>query len=466
MIINHNLLAMNAQRQLGITGRNKEKSTEKLASGYRINRAADDAAGLAISEKMRRKIRGLTQGVANAQEGVGVCQVADGALVEVSDMLHRISELAVKSANGTNSDEDREYMQQEVAQLVSEIDHIGSTATYNEIKLFDGKEAFDGSGFINTSKPSTDGDFFQLFGTDISKTGYMQEPLTPDMVADKTDDTMGDEYLAKGNPFVSIHIEMDKIKGGDLKNLVGTTFFVNCCTKCCPNTVNFTDGVGITRSAGVINIGMKKADGSFYTNEYADFCKYITDSMKGNTPNHIEFAYGKAALGTDKTLYIFDTDNNSWTQDAKEAAYFCDTKEIYGNMGESGKIIWIQSGNEPDDGIKLMIGNVSSLSLGITGVDVSTVKGALSVIGTCKAAMERVMLNRSRIGAQQNRLEHTIANEDNIVENLTAAESLIRDTDMAKEMVRFSTTGILEQAGVSMLAQANQVKQGVLALLG
>ena len=464
MIINHNLLAMNAQRQLGITGRNKAKSTEKLASGYRINRAADDAAGLAISERMRRKIRGLTQGVANAQEGVGICQVADGALVEVSDMLHRISELAVKSANETNSDEDREYMQQEVALLVSEIDHIGSTTTYNEIKLFDGKEAFDGSGIVNTSKPSTDGDFFQLFGTSISKTGYMQEALTPNMVEGTTDDTMEDEYLNKGNPFVSIHIEMDKIKDGDLKNLIGTTFFVNCCTKCCPNTVNFTDGIGITKSAGVINIGMKKADGSFYTTEYADFCKYITDSMKGKTPNHIEFAYGKATA--DKTLYIFDTDNNSWTQDAKESAYFCDTKDIYGDMGESGKIIWIQSGNEPEDGIKLKIGNVSSLSLGITSVDISTVKGALSVIGTCKAAMERVMLNRSRIGAQQNRLEHTIANEDNIIENLTAAESLIRDTDMAKEMVRFSTTGIVEQAGVSMLAQANQVKQGVLALLG
>lgn len=462
MVIQHNMAALYTQRQLGVNRKSKTKTMEKLSSGYRINRAADDAAGLAISEKMRRKIRGLAQGVANTQEGVSVCQVADGALVEVNDMLHRISELSVKSANGTNTDEDREYIQQEVAQLVKEIERIGETTSFNEIKLFDGTEAFDGSGVIDTTKPSTDGEFFQLFGDKISKTGYMQEKLTPDMVADKTDTT---NFGTSSNPYVSVHIEMDTL--GDLKELVGKTFFVNCCTKCCPTTVNFTDEAGITRSPGVINIGVKKPDGSdFYHKEYADFCKYIVDSMKGNHPNHIEFAYGKQDKGTDKTLYIFDTDNNSWSQDQMEAAYFCDSKDIFGNMNDAGKTIWIHTGNEPGDGIGLKIGNVSAKGLGLVGLDVSTVNGAKNGINVSKTALQKVMNNRSRIGAQQNRLEHTIANEDNIVENLTAAESRIRDADMAKEMVRLSTMNILEQAGVSMLSQANQSNQGIMSLLG
>lgn len=462
MVIRHNMSALNVQRQFGINGKSKAKTMEKLSSGYRINRAADDAAGLAISEKMRRKIRGLAQGVANTLEGVSVCQVADGALVEVSDMLHRISELSVKSANGTNTDEDREYIQQEVAQLVREINRIGETTSFNEITLFDGKEAFDGSGIINTSKPSTDGPFFQLFGTNISKTGYMQEKLTPDMVEDTTDTT--NFINNKGNPYVSVHIKMDTL--GDLKDLAGKTFFVNCCTKCCPTTVNFTDEVGVTTLPGVINIGVKKIGGSFYKDEYADFCKYIVDSLKGNHPNHVEFAYGKAGTDKEKTLYIFDTDNNAWTQDSMEAAYFCDSKEIFGNMQDAGKTIWIHTGNEPGDGIGLKIGNISDKSLGLVGLNVSTVNGAGNAIDVSKIALQKVMYNRSQLGAQQNRLEHIIANEDNIVENLTASESRIRDADIAKEMVRLSTVNILEQAGVSMLSQINQNQQGVLSLLG
>lgn len=165
-------------------------------------------------------------------------------------------------------------------------------------------------------------------------------------------------------------------------------------------------------------------------------------------------------------LYIYDIDNNNWNQDEKEAAYFCDSKEVFGNIDQAGKRIWIQSGNEPGDGIWLQIGNVSALGLGIKNLKVSTVNGAINAIGVSKSALRKVMSNRSRIGAQQNRLEHAIDNENNIVENLTAAESRIRDADMAEEMVRLATINILELAGVSVLAQANQSKQGVLGLLG
>lgn len=387
MVIRHNMLAANAGRQLGMAGRNKADSTEKLSSGYRINRAADDAAGLSISEKMRRQIRGLKQGVKNTQEGVSVCQVADGALVEVSDMIQRISELSIKSANGTNTEEDRAYIQQEVGQLITEIDRIAETTTFNEIKLFDGLESF-GGGTINMSKPSTDGKFFQLFGNDISKTGYMQEALTHTMV-DASTSTLDTDPAA--NPYVSVHIKMNVLN--DLKDLVDTTFFVNCCTDCCPSTVVFTDTAGVTSVPGRIEIGMKKSDGSYF-NDATEFNKYIVDSLQGNDPSHVKFAY------KGETLFIYDIDNHSWTQDQKGAAYFCDSKEIFGNFEDAGKKIWIHTGCEPGEGIWLEIGNMSAQSLGIKSLDVSSENGAGVAMDASKDALRKVMKTRSRIGAQ------------------------------------------------------------------
>ncbi len=452
MVIRHNMLAVNAGRQVGIVSRSKADSMEKLSSGYRINRAADDAAGLAISETMRRQIRGVKQGVKNTQEGVSVCQVADGALTEVSDMIQRISELSVKAANGTNTDEDRAYIQQEVGQLITEIDRIAETTTFNEIRLFDGLESF-GGGTINMSKPSTDGKFFQLFGADISKTGYMQEALTYTMV-DKSTSVLDTDPAA--NPYVSVHINMGVLN--KLEDLVDSTFFVNCCTDCCPTTVMFTDAVGITTGPGKIEIGMKKADGTYFDNATV-FNEYIVNSLMGKDPDHVKFAY------KGNMLYIYDIDNHSWDQDQKEAAYFCDSKEIFGSFEDAGKKIWIHTGCEPGEGIWLEIGNMSAQGLGIKHLNVSSVNGAGAAMEISKEALRKVMKTRSRIGAQQNRLEHTIANEDNIVENLSAAESRIRDTDIATEMVTFANTNILEQAGTSMLAQANQQSDYILQLL-
>ena len=170
--IAHNLSAMNAQRQFGINTQSKTKSTEKLSSGYKINRAADDAAGLSISEKMRRQIRGLTQGVRNTQDGVSLCQVADGALAEVNDMLHRITELSVKSANGTNSEQDRQYIQEEINQILQEIDRIGDATEFNEIKIFKGPSAIGNNfGGPNGGSNSTTLDRnYSLTGTPIDKT--------------------------------------------------------------------------------------------------------------------------------------------------------------------------------------------------------------------------------------------------------------------------------------------------------
>lgn len=273
MVVQHNLTAMNSNRMLGITTKTQAKSTEKLSSGYKINRAADDAAGLSISEKMRRQVRGLTQASANAQDGISAVQTAEGALTEVHDMLQRMNELAVKAANGTNQSEDRSYIQSEVTALKNEIDRVASTTTFNENNMLNGDWA-----------------------------------------------------------------------------------------------------TGIKLQVG--------AEGS---------------------------------------------GNNT---------------------------------------IEVKIGKMDATSIGLSGnFAVSSADSASAAIGTIKSAIQKVSQQRSDLGAIQNRLEHTINNLDNVVENTTSAESAIRDTDMASEMVKYSNNNILAQAGQAMLAQSNQANQGVLSLL-
>ena len=271
MVVQHNLTAMNSNRMLGVTTKSQAKSTEKLSSGYKINRAADDAAGLAISEKMRRQIRGLTQASANAQDGISCVQTAEGALNEVHDMLQRMNELAVKAANGTNQSEDMSYINLEVQQLKSEIDRVSTTTTFNERMLLDGT-------------------------------------------------------------FKSISLQV-----------------------------------------------------------------------------------GAEGLSSNR--------------------------------------------------ITINITSINTAGLSLTPTSVSTQEKAQKAIGQIKDAIKTLNKQRAELGAIQNRLEHTINNLDNVVENTTSAESSIRDTDMATEMVRYSNNNILAQAGQSMLAQANQANQGVLSLL-
>ena len=270
MVVQHNLTAMNSNRMLGVNSATQAKSTEKLSSGYRINRAADDAAGVAISEKMRRQVRGLTQAAANAQDGISMVQTAEGALNEVHDMLQRMNELAIKAANGTMTTEDQGYVDKEVQALKTEIDRVAETTTFNEQSLL--KE--------------------------------------------------------------------------------GTTF----------------------------------------------------DLQVGSET----------------------TDNNL---------------------------------------IQVKIGKMDASTLGVKG-DAKSATNAKALVGQVKTAIQNLNAQRADLGAQQNRLEHTINNLNNVVENTTAAESQIRDTDMATEMVKYSNNNILAQAGQAMLAQANQSNQGVLSLLG
>ena len=273
MVVQHNLTAQNSNRMLGLTTNSLAKSTEKLSSGYKINRAADNAAGLAISEKMRRQVRGLTQASTNAQDGISAVQTAEGALNEVHDMLQRMNELAVQASNDTNMTKDRKYIQTEIDQLATEISRVANTTTFNEQSLLNG--CFSGK---------------------------------------------------------------------------------------------------------------------------------------------------KLQVGSEND----------------------DTKQI----------------------ITVSISGMSATSLNVNALKVTTHSLAGQAISSVKDALNKVSEQRSNLGAIQNRLEHTIANLDNVVENTTAAESRIRDTDMASEMVKFSNQNILQQAGQAMLAQANQSNQGVLSLLG
>ena len=305
MVVQHNLTAMNSNRMLGLTTKTQAKSTEKLSSGYKINRAADDAAGLAISEKMRRQIRGLTQASLNAQDGISSVQTAEGALNEVQDMLQRMNELAVKGENGTLTSQDRSYIASEVSQLMSEIDRVKETTTFNERSLLNG-------------------DFKD----------------------------------------VALQVGAESTEGNQIKVEI--------------------------KSMG-------------------------TDSLV-------------STLTVSKMKNAFN-----------DVTVLVSTFKGYGALPAADKA---QGGNE----IK------------------ASMFGALN--NWAKVAIKTVSQQRSDLGAIQNRLEHTINNLDNVVENTTSAESQIRDTDMATEMVKYSNNNILAQAGQAMLAQSNQANQGVLSLLG
>lgn len=465
MVISHNLQALNTLRLTNANISDFADSTKKVSSGYRIVTVADDPAGLALSEKMRRQIRGLNKGVENAKEAVNLCKIADGALNEVTDIIQRLNKLAVQAANGTEDDTDRHFIQQEADQLLKEIDRISETTVYNELAIFRGKE-FENSEGKTVINPSTNGTFFQLFGNNISKTGYMQEKLEPDDVTKST------SHLKEGNPYVSVHIDMGKLE--NISDLSGTTFFVNCCTNCCPTTVRFTDNTTVThsmqpsamnenQSAHVLDIGIKKPDGSYYTNA-KEFNQYIVDSLckSENNINHVEFGY------KDSVLFLYDIDNNDWSQSAKEMAYFCDMEigTVYPPLpiGIDDEL-WIQSGCEYDSGIWLTIGRMNTEILSLSGFDVTTVENAEYSITRAKNALQAVTENRSNIGAQQNRLEHTIYNEENIIEKLGASESRIRDTDMSTEMIRYSNLNIVLKAGHTMIAEANKNIEKLLTVL-
>jgi len=417
---------------LGITSKSQAKATEKLSSGYKINRAADDAAGLSISEKMRKQIRGLTQASANAQDGISAVQTAEGALTEVHDMLQRMNELAVKAANGTNSKDDRDYIQAEVDQLVTEIDRVSTTTKFNETYLLKGTNGTEpGKLTFETAKTNVGS---KIYG------GASAATVTFDNDGIATV-TMGDAKAFTWSNAVNC------TSGDDVAYTTSKA-----------NTVASTDGSKLT-------VGTK----TYYLYEGVtdDALKAVTagltaDEQKVTFNDSMEFNKAVKSAIADLSL-AGDIKNISFNKDgALEITAFSDL-----NKGLDVSL-HVGADSTKDNKIGLTIEMMSARGLGVNGikVDGSTDTNATAAIDTIKAAIQKVSEQRSALGAVQNRLDHTINNLDNVVENTTSAESAIRDTDMATQMVSYSNNNILAQAGQAMLAQANQSNQGVLSLLG
>ena len=408
MVVQHNLTAMNSNRMLGLTQGTQAKSTEKLSSGYRINRAADDAAGLAISEKMRKQIRGLTQASSNAQDGISAVQTAEGALNEVQDMLQRMNELAVKAANGTNSESDRSAIQDEIDQLTTEIDRVSTTTKFNETYLLKGRNATDGVNGKLTYAKAAEGcsviDATKGFGT-----------VTVGAATDGS--VAGTSYSYKT---VSVGEKQYKLIDVSSIEKTGSTAALTGAKLA---TQVSTSSVKAYTSLESLMKGIRS--------DFAKDVKNVSSTMVGSVQQIKIEGFADLNNAADLSLHV-------------------------------------GADSSDDNKISMNIANMSARGLGVNGlrVDGDTGENATAAIDTIADALQKVSDQRAALGAIQNRLEHTINNLDNVVENTTSAESAIRDTDMATEMVKYSNNNILAQAGQAMLAQANQSNQGVLSLLG
>lgn len=402
MIINHNIMAMNTQRQLNLNNIAGAKSTEKLSSGYRINRAGDDAAGLAISEKMRGQIRGLNMASKNAQDSVSLIQTAEGALTESHAILQRMRELAVQSTNDTNTDKDRGELQNEVKNLIAELDRIGNTTEFNTKALLNGSakgvaEEVKGSYRINNNSALT----FNITSTAETAIADKAKVDGAYMIIRTTDS--GSTSITESD-FTIVKSDGTTLTAG----ATGTT-----------NLITLASG-SITLGTNIISSG---------TAELALATGGNLTDMKVGESITLVFSKNEAAET--------DLDNSIMTQ-------------IGANSGQTSFI---------------SISDMRAEAIGVADIDISTKFGAATAIETVNNAVEKVSRQRSALGAMQNRLEHTTRNLDTAAENLQASEARIRDVDMAKEMMEFTKQNILQQAATAMLAQANQAPQSVLQLL-
>ena len=450
MVVQHNLTAMNSNRMLGLTTKTQAKSTEKLSSGYKINRAADDAAGLSISEKMRKQIRGLTQASSNAQDGISAVQTAEGALTEVHDMLQRMNELAVKASNGTNSEDDREYIQNEIDQLTTEIDRVSTTTKFNETYLLQG----DAEGV------TADTQTVEVAGVNatIAKGATVKAGTVE----------LGKVGLEQGGN-AKYSTDVDSLTGPVLKALNDSTTGTITLTATVTNgkVDQWTDGDGTTYTAAqlkesgiTVNDGVKDKDTITLTKKFEKNDKLGEKGVVYAT-NPTATNLSGSALGSTLKTTIKNT-NGTATMVDYDSTYVPDALKLDLHVGAD---------STSDNKIQLEIKSMSSSALGLLNSDGRLLvngkdsTNADAAIDTIAAAIQKVSTQRSALGAVQNRLEHTINNLDNVVENTTSAESAIRDTDMATEMVKYSNNNILAQAGQAMLAQSNQSNQGVLSLL-
>lgn len=549
MVVQHNMSAANANRMMNVTTSSLSKSTEKLSSGYKINRAADDAAGLSISEKMRGQIRGLSKASSNAQDGISLIQTAEGALNESHSILQRMRELSVQAANGTETDDDREAVNNEIKQLQDELTRISDTTEFNTMKLLDGSQAGP-KGVSSTGNVTTGASIAKLKGATATITAGDASGATV---------TFGKEYMNIDGAVIAVDFsklsEDDKnalkVKWADNTSSTVSKKAAEIFEKTINNAIDEsglsvehvsvsasgTTGFKITSgSTGIDSViktddanhmyGTSDANGVFAKTfdtatkdlEAAGTTKYNGEAIAADKAFYVEINGQKLVA---KSAAVNNSDDMSTVaknlQDQINAAiadYNTNTvaardeddkiKDVVVSVtkdgrlsitSESGSVSLSDFGGEEvvknlgldaastktaaNGGITLQIGanegqtmnfgidNMSAESLGVGAgkIDLSTQTKASTATTTIDAAIKKVSAQRSQLGAVQNRLEHTINNLDTAAENTQTAESRIRDTDMAKEMVEYSKNNILMQAGQSMLAQANQSNQGVLSLL-
>ncbi|MCD7708641.1 MAG: flagellar hook protein [Clostridiales bacterium] len=482
MVVQHNMQAMNANRMLNITTKSQASSTEKLSSGYKINRAADDAAGLSISEKMRKQIRGLTQASSNAQDGISAVQTAEGALTEVHDMLQRMNELAVQAANGTNSDSDRSSIQDEIDQLTTEIDRVAETTKFNETYLLKGN-----------GKTSTVQITAKDAGIEGTLLGVGTGTATFVMTALKAGDT-----ITIGSKGYTIGTTIDTIKDAVSNASENETVTINGIEYTVKEDATMDDNTDNYYSASDIAAMISDGDTVIYgTQTYVAMVENTPDGVGDNDSSVIsaQKAYDliyqelikASSVGTDAgyeattaNCNYTGANNNivGYTSSLGTGAYYSvadAVTQISFTISEGtvevtqGLQFTLHVGADADENNKIAttISTMDSAGLGIKNINVVDTSGANATyaIDAIEEAIKKVSAQRSNLGAIQNRLDHTINNLDNVVENTTSAESQIRDTDMATEMVNYSKTNILAQAGQAMLAQANTSNQGVLSLL-
>ncbi len=474
MVVQHNLRAMNANRMLGITTGVLSKSSEKLSSGYKINRAADDAAGLAISEKMRKQMRGLTQASSNAEDGISAVQTAEGALTEVHDMLQRMNELAVKAANGTNALSDRQTIQDEVDQLLTEIDRVAETTKFNEIYLLKG-DANRVEKYLEAKDAGIDGQLqdgatFATFTMNALKFG---DSISIGGKQYQIGETKADSGIDKLQDMIK---NPASVAAGELITIDGVQYTVasDATTENADKNILTRDKIAekVVEQSSVLYKGKtyhimkdeKSANGANGSDGVDDVDASIIDATTAYSMIRQELALANsigAKAGGNAVVKEVNTDTEG------KAIFKIEQKGKYDVQEALNFQLHVGADADMTNKIGVTIDALDTRGLGINGLNVkdSTGASATYAIDSIAEAIAHVSKQRSMLGAVQNRLEHTINNLDNVVENTTAAESQIRDTDMATEMVKYSNANILQQAGQSMLAQSNQANQGVLSLL-
>ncbi len=540
MIIQHNIMAINSHRQLGINNSNLSQNLEKLSSGYRINRAADDAAGLAISEKMRAQITGLDRAISNAEDGASLIQTAEGALAEVHSMLNRMVELATQSANGTIQASDRQKIEAEATALKDEIDRISQATNFNGIQLLDGslsaKEPRDVNvqGVKVTETPATAGvysfaavdvasyadlqpndvleytittdkgdsytvqltvsdDKSSLIANDASSTKYKLDttttPGTSTISAEDLASALEDQFknMTLSNDFIikadGADISLtNREPGVDAPKIGSMTTYMNHVLEADLAATQDTapSDTESTILADSLQTFLYSATGGTTNEEFATFTvdgqEFVllaqdanyTDNfarLENRGVNIISVSADAATTG----LTAADLENIAAEVNQKTGLAFKADGTVGVTIGapEMGNGLTMQVGDTADDFQKITVSvdDMSAAGLGISNISMASQESSSRALDSVNAAIEKVSVNRGNLGALQNRLEHTINNLGVTTENMTAAESRIRDVDMAEEMMAFTKNNVLAQAAQSMLAQANMQPQQVLQLL-